>query len=284
MGLFVMNLRYSSIFCYVFVSLISFFFLSGSAYAQALREAKNQVDELSNEESTESLIPAMELSLKKARPSIKIDTVTSSPIPNIFVVKIKDGPSVYSNSDGTLVFTGDMLVLKDGVYARWEDPSIAKNRATMYGKLDAKDAIVFPAKGETKAVVYVFTDVECGYCIKLHSQLSSYTENGVQYPGYNDLGIEVRYLAFPRTGLDTESGTKAVSAWCAKDRRDAINKLKNGESIPTTKCINPVAKQFEIGSKIGVNGTPAIWLPNGDLKPGYMPPTELANMLGIGLE
>jgi thiol:disulfide interchange protein DsbC len=134
------------------------------------------------------------------------------------------------------------------------------------------DFITFSPKGETKASVVVFTDVDCGYCRKLHKEI----------PRLNEMGVEVKYLAYPRAGIGSNSYNKIASAWCAEDRQDAMNKLKAGEEIPMNVCeSNPVAEQFNIGIQAGLNGTPAIVLDSGELIPGYMPADKLAQTIGI---
>ena len=95
------------------------------------------------------------------------------------------------------------------------------------------------------------------------------------------MGIEVRYLAYPRAGIGSRSYQKIVSAWCSDDPNGAITRLKAGEEIPDSTCTNPVAGQFELGGQVGVSGTPAIVLEDGRLLPGYMPAEDLAKTIGI---
>jgi thiol:disulfide interchange protein DsbC len=122
-----------------------------------------------------------------------------------------------------------------------------------------------------KATISVFTDVDCGYCRKLH----------LEVPELNARGIEVRYLAFPRQGTTSPSFDKLVSAWCAADRNDAITRLKRGETIPRKSCANPVERQYVLGHQMGVEGTPAIIFEDGSLHPGYAPAADLAKLLGL---
>jgi thiol:disulfide interchange protein DsbC len=91
----------------------------------------------------------------------------------------------------------------------------------------------------------------------------------------------VRYLAYPREGIDSDAAAKMVSAWCSRDRNDAITRLKRGETIPRVSCANPVERQYELGHEVGVQGTPAIVFEDGTLHPGYAPAAELAAALGI---
>jgi len=134
-----------------------------------------------------------------------------------------------------------------------------------------EDMAVFPATGERKAVIEVFTDVDCPYCRKLHQEV----------PKLNQMGVEVRYLAYPRAGVGSPGYDKLVTAWCSTDRRDAITRLKRGEQLPKKTCKNPVAQEYELGHAVGLEGTPAIVLEDGRMLPGYMSATELSQVLGI---
>ena len=129
--------------------------------------------------------------------------------------------------------------------------------------------IVFAPEGKPSYTITVFTDIDCGYCRKLHGEMA----------GYNAEGIKVQYLFYPRAGEGSPSFAKAVSVWCADDRRTALTDAKAGKSIPDKTCPNPVKEHLELGEKMGVSGTPAIVLENGEMVPGYIPPKRLAAML-----
>ncbi|MGR6860677.1 bifunctional protein-disulfide isomerase/oxidoreductase DsbC [Aliivibrio salmonicida] len=144
--------------------------------------------------------------------------------------------------------------------------------AARFSKLvdsQSENMIVFPAKNE-KHVITVFTDTTCGYCTKLHKEMK----------GYNDAGITVRYLAYPRQGYQGTVADKMAQIWCADDKQQAMedaksNRAINGSKPATAECKNIIKEQYLLGRKMGVNGTPAIVLPNGDLVPGYKPAQEL---------
>src|SRR5690606_36680131 len=138
--------------------------------------------------------------------------------------------------------------------------------------LDIKEAIVFAPKGKAKAILNVFTDVDCGYCRLFHKEV----------PALNASGVEVRYFAFPRGGMQSPGATKMISAWCADDRQKAITELKNEKSIATNLCAdNPVADQYHMGNDFGVTGTPSLVLMDGTMIPGYKPAAELIEILGV---
>ena len=142
-------------------------------------------------------------------------------------------------------------------------------RKGLMSKLNSSEMIVFSPKGKPRHILTVFTDIDCGYCRKLHAEMDE----------LNNYGIEVRYMMFPRTGLNTLSYQKAVNVWCAKDQQASMTKAKAGESIPQANCDNPIASQFNLGQQLGVTGTPALLLSDGSLIPGYRPAKDLAAML-----
>ena len=128
--------------------------------------------------------------------------------------------------------------------------------------------IIFSPK-DPKHTVSVFTDIDCGYCRRLHQQIAE----------YNKLGIAVEYLFFPRAGLGSESFDKAVNVWCAADRKQALTAAKAGESVEAKTCDNPIEEEFALGQKIGINGTPAVIAPDGTQLGGYVPPEQLLQRL-----
>ena len=141
----------------------------------------------------------------------------------------------------------------------------------MLGDLVTEDMIVFAPKAGTKGIVYVFTDVDCGFCRKLHEDIDQ----------LNELGIEVRYLAFPRGGPGTPTYDKMVSIWCADEPREAITAAKLGEAVADAACDSPVAEQFALGQSLHFAGTPTMFTERGELIAGYLMPDELARQLGL---
>jgi len=211
--------------------------------------------------------------LKKARPQFEYRDVKPTPVTGVYEVRVAGGPLLYVANEGEYFFDGDLYQVRNGGFVNLREQAAMEPRRQQIAAVPAKQAIVFPAIGETKATVHVFTDVDCGYCRKLHQEV----------PEMNRLGIEVRYLAFPRAGIDSPAYRKYVSAWCDKDSGASLTKLKKGGTLTENLCPNnPVAHQYELGQAVGVNGTPAIVLADGTLVPGYITAAQLAKMLGIG--
>ena len=169
------------------------------------------------------------------------------------------------------MFNGDLYELGDTEIVNLAENGRIQKRKTIMANIPSSELVVFSPEGDTKAFINVFTDVDCTYCRKLH----------LEVPRLNELGVEVRYLAYPRAGIGSRSYDKIVSAWCSDDPQLAITTLKAGQSIPDATCNNPVAAQFELGGEVGVTGTPAIVLEDGRLLPGYLPAEELADRIGI---
>jgi len=196
----------------------------------------------------------------------KPDSVAPTAIPGLYEV-VLGGQVLYLSEDGRFVIQGDLLELAS------RDNLTEKRRGEMRGKaIDAvgeDKMVVFAPEGPTKHTVTVFTDIDCGYCRKMHTQMTA----------YNKEGIKIRYLWFPREGIGSESFNKAVAVWCADDRRDAMTKAKRGENLERKTCDNPVQAEYELGQKLGVRGTPSMILESGEMIPGYVPPTQLAQML-----
>jgi thiol:disulfide interchange protein DsbC len=200
---------------------------------------------------------------------LKLEDVRMTPVSGVF--EITRGSEIsYTSSDGRYVILGDM-------YDVDSDANISETRrrgirASMINSIPESEMVMFSPK-DPKYTITVFTDIDCGYCRRLHSQIAE----------YNRLGIRVRYLFFPRSGPNTESWHKAETVWCASNRADALTRAKNGEEIKSPPCpVDIVARDYELGHKLGVDGTPAIFLASGEMLPGYAPPSQLAKYLKTG--
>jgi len=194
------------------------------------------------------------------------DAVGPSPIAGLY--QIAYGPRLfYISADGRHLISGDMFDLQQqtNLTEIWR----AKARLTA---LDAAKAsmIVYPAKGKAKHTITVFTDIDCTYCRKMHSGMKE----------MNELGITVRYLAFPRAGVPSPSYDKAASVWCAANRNKAMDLAKNEDKVNSNVCANnPVAEHLALGQSLGVSATPTMVLDDGTVVPGYLPPARLAQEL-----
>lgn len=194
-----------------------------------------------------------------------IESIEATPIEDMYAVYYGDLQPIYVTKDGSFFIYGDIYKINSNSISNITDESIAERRKIILKDIPANELISFKSKNEQFSVI-VFTDVDCGYCRKLHNQINE----------YNELGISINYAAYPRSGLGTSAFTKMVGAWCSDDPKGSISKLKNNKNLDLSFCDSqPVSKQYVIGQKLGVNGTPAIFSMDGDIFPGYIEPEEL---------
>ena len=208
--------------------------------------------------------------LKALRPDLALESARPAPIAGMVAITMANGSALYASADGRYLIAGDLFELGPTLVNLSEQARNDK-RKTLIAAISPADMAVFPAQGHRKAVITVFTDVDCGYCRKLH----------LEVPQLNKLGVEVRYLAYPRGGVDSPGYAKLVTAWCSADRQEAITRMKKGEELPPKTCDNPVAHEYEIGQLSGLTGTPSIVLEDGRMLAGYLTADELAQRLGI---
>lgn len=206
--------------------------------------------------------------MAKMFPDEPVTDIAPSPVPSLYEVML--GASLfYISADARYVFHGDLIDLERRVNLADERREHARKLA--FEGVDVADTVEF-APANPKAMLYVYTDIDCGYCRKLHGEV----------PQLNAAGIGVRYLAFPRSGLDGESFTKAAAVWCSADRKAAMTAAKSGENVNAPSCDNPVASQYEMGRSMGITGTPAVYTTTGRQLGGYVPATELIRMAREG--
>lgn len=208
---------------------------------------------------------AIRESLKRLDANLPIEAVAESPMPGVYQVQLQGGRQLYTSADGQFLLQGYLFQVKDGSVVNLTEAAESRGIAKLIDAIPASEMVVFAPK-TPKTHITVFTDTDCGYCQKLHAEV----------PELNRLGVEVRYVAFPRQGLGSPAAKELESVWCAKDPKEAMNLAKARKGVPSATCANPVAKQFALGQMIGVNGTPAIVLANGQMIPGYQPAPQLA--------
>ena len=204
--------------------------------------------------------------LKSLNPEIRIDAVRPSPLEGLYEVTVP-GQVVYVTGDGKYLMQGMLLDIPNKVDLTEKRRS--ELRRTLLAAAPSSQRIVFKPKGEVKHTVTVFTDIDCGYCRELHKHMAE----------YNDRGIQIEYMLFPRAGVGSESFRKAVAAWCAKDQQGALTKAKAGEDPGNATCVNPVEAQYNLGQQVGVTGTPTLVFPDGSVAPGYVTPDQLEQRL-----
>ena len=208
---------------------------------------------------------AIRQAMTKSMPSVKVDSVKPAVVKGLFEVLV--GANIYYVSeDGKYLLQGrlvDVAARKDLTEAK-----LNVTRKLAIEKMGQANMIVFKPK-ITKYTVTIFTDIDCGYCRKLHSEIDQYLAQG----------ITIQYLFFPRAGKGSDSYNKAVSVWCAEDRNAALTAAKKDQKLPEKTCDNPIDEHMQLAAEFDVKGTPMIISEHGNVYPGYLPAKQLVEAL-----
>jgi len=221
---------------------------------------------VSAESDTEKYTAALS---KVTASNVKVISVVDTPINGVKEVMVDGGRGseiLYLSDDGKYIINGTLFDIENRVDLTDQKKSVIR-KDLLSGMGESQRINFYPEKMEHH--VTVFTDIDCGYCRKLHAEVQQ----------YNDLGIGISYLFFPRAGLKSGSFDKAVNVWCASDQQKAMTMSKAGEPVEDRTCDNPIAEHYNAGVSSGVSGTPALVLDNGTIMPGYLPPQQLKQRL-----
>ena len=208
---------------------------------------------------------AVKNAIVKSIPSVKVESIKPAVIKGLFEVVV--GTAIYYVSDdGKYLIQGRLVDI--AAHKDLTEEKLNGVRKLAIEKIGQANMIVFKPK-IAKYTVTIFTDIDCGYCRKLHSELDQYLAQG----------ITIQYLFYPRAGKGSDSYNKAVSVWCAEDRNAALTAAKKDQKLPEKTCENPVDKHMQIANEFDVKGTPMIILENGTVYPGYLPAKQLVEAL-----
>lgn len=215
------------------------------------------------------ILMADEAAIKKAiatfMPTEQVDAVKPSEIKGLY--EVNAGTNIfYASEDGKYLLQGQLFDVD--AKKNITESKLGAVRKAALDKIGEQEMIVFKAPN-SKYTISVFTDIDCGYCRKLHSEIDQYLAQG----------ITVRYLFFPRAGKGSDSYNKAVAVWCAADKNKALTAAKKGDAFDSKSCDNPVDKHMQLGEDFGMTGTPMIVTAKGNILPGYVPAAQLAKVL-----
>ncbi|MDN6180278.1 MAG: DsbC family protein [Halomonas subglaciescola] len=222
--------------------------------------------------SAQAAPDALTDSLRINGQKVPVEAVSQTPMDGLYHVQLDGGESFYANADGSYFVVGDLYQNDSGNLVNLTEQDKNQERADALANVPDSERAVYRGVDEPRATVTVFTDTECPYCTRLHESI----------PELNERGIEVSYLAFPRGGMQSSAARKMQQAWCSDNVSEALSQAFNDEALTTSaSCNNPVAEQYALGLELGVQGTPAIVLPDGKMVPGFVPPERLSAMLGL---
>lgn len=227
--------------------------------------ASLQVTLASADQEQEKNFNVVEEKLRALVPNAKTIAISETPIQGLLQVQI-NSDIVYVTENGQYLLQGQIMDIDSR--ANITDQAKSGIRLALLNGLNPDEQITF-GPDNSKFDLLVFTDIDCGYCRKLHNQIEE----------YNAEGIAIHYMAFPRAGIGSGSYDKFVSVWCADNQQEALTLAKNGSDPEPLTCPNPIADQYQLGREVGVTGTPALVTTDGTLIPGYMPPAQLRQRL-----
>ncbi|MBE9526724.1 MAG: DsbC family protein [Proteobacteria bacterium] len=209
--------------------------------------------------------PELDAALTNLMPGTQPSSIDETAVPGLYEVSY--GSTVlYFNKDASIMFRGDLIDVSSR--ENLTEKKRGEARSALLKSMDESKMIAYPAKNE-KAKVTVFTDIDCPYCVKLHREMAD----------YNEAGITIQYMAYPRAGIGSDSYKKSVNVWCSDNPQKAMGDAKEKKSIADKTCDNPVAQQFQLGQALGVNGTPSMFLEDGTSLPGYVPAQRLSGLI-----
>ncbi len=210
---------------------------------------------------------AIEAKIRTLAPDAPSIAVSETPIEGVLQVQLGN-EIFYATRDAKYLIAGRIIDMDTKV--NLTDQAKSGLRKELIDELDDSANISFAPESPEHELL-VFTDIDCGYCRKLHSQIDQYMEQG----------IAISYLAYPRAGIGSSSYDKFVSVWCADDQQEALTLAKAGTDPEPMHCDNPISEQYDLGRAMGVTGTPALLTRDGTLIPGYVPPEQLRERLEV---
>ncbi|MGB4248618.1 MAG: DsbC family protein [Pseudohongiellaceae bacterium] len=199
---------------------------------------------------------------------MQIVSISETPFEGLVEVELNTGETLFSDRNGEFLVTGDLFRASETGLVNLSAAARQLKIVDWIAAVPEDQMIIFNPE-ETKATITVFTDVDCTYCRKLHGDLEAIL----------DLGIRVRYVAYPRGGEASTAYPKMISVWCSEDRNRSLTQAKNGQNLPTRDCENHILEHYNLGNKIGISGTPALVLEDGTVIPGYLDTTQLAGVV-----
>ena len=242
-------------------------------------DATNNSSTIDNSQSTQNMttaakdsdpavVKALQINLKASGIEEKIISAVPTDMDGIYWVTGEGLPPFFADKAGKHIIQGQIIAVGQQTPVDISAALVADSAQKALKAVDNKDMIIYPAVGKTKSVLYAFTDADCGYCRKMHEEMAD----------INARGIEVRYLAWPRS---QETIPKMEAIWCSEDRNSAMDQAKMGANVQGPSCSNPVQQQLALGAALGVRGTPAVFTETGEQVGGYLPVAQLAQAVGI---
>jgi thiol:disulfide interchange protein DsbC len=191
----------------------------------------------------------------------KVEKIARAPMPGIWEITV-DGQIFYADDKANYLIFGNLLDMKTG-------KNLTAER--QFNSLPLELAVK-QVRGSGKNVMVTFEDPNCGYCKKLAKDILTLKD------------VTVYTFLLPVLGDDSFEKSKAI--WCAPDKSKAwIDWMTAGKAPPAApaKCdISGLNKSAQLGGKLRINGTPAIFFAGGERVGGYIPAAEIEKRFSPG--
>ena len=228
----------------------------GAAGARGEGTSGEQVDELQ---------PIRER-IAEALPGLTLTSLAETPVPGLYELVV-DGQIYYVNGTGEYLLDGSLIKL--GSRTNLTENRLGSIQTALIEEIGEENMLIYEPKEPSDRSITVFTDISCGFCRRLHEDIDVLL----------DAGVRVRYLLFPRAGLGSPGHAALESVWCADDPQAALTTAKAGGEVPEATCDNPIESHVALAERVGLRGTPLIFLDDGERIPGYREASELAAMV-----
>ncbi len=184
----------------------------------------------------------------------KVEKIVRAPMAGIWEVTV-DSQIFYADDKATYLLFGNLLDMKTG-------KNLTAER--QFNSLPL-DLAVKQVRGSGKNIMVTFEDPNCGYCKKLAKDILTLKD------------VTVYTFLYPVLGDDSFEKSKAI--WCAPDKSKAwtdwMTAGKAPPAIPAKCDMAGLDKSAQLGRKLRINGTPAIFFANGERVGGYISATEI---------
>jgi len=195
-------------------------------------------------------------------PNAKVDAVKKAGALGLYEVQL-GRDILYSDEKGNYFIQGDIVDVK----AKRNLTEVRKVKLSQIKFSDLPlDLAVKTVRGTGRRIFATFEDPNCGYCKKLAKDMVGMTD------------VTMYTFLIPILSADSGVKTKAIS--CAADPSKAWNDWMVKGTVPAAAaCETKVDKVMALAEKLGVHGTPTIFLHNGERIPGAIPAAQLEDAL-----
>lgn len=205
-------------------------------------------------------------SLEKQFPGAKVQSVVKTPYAGLYEV-FMEGQLFYTDANARYLVVGKIIDAKTRVNLT-EQRSEDLLRVS-FASLPFDDALKV-VRGNGSRKLAVFSDPDCPFCRQYEEDLARLDN------------VTIYTFMFPIEGLHPGAADKSRKIWCAPNRVEAWDQWMRKGVLPQNagNCDNPIARNIQLGSRLGINGTPTTIFADGRRVAGRIPAPQLEQRIG----